>query len=252
MKSIIKVFLAFAVLTGTCFAFTAALENRAIDTTGGFVLPGGKSEISVQSTAAGELRTLPEFDSIHVPGSGNVRIRFGSENTVLIKTSQQALSSVRTQVHGDTLSLIHSDSTPVEYEVSLVRLEDLKISGSASVQFLDELTGDDFSVTIAGSGNFEAPVDVNEFSANILGSGNVRVSGKTEVLELGSLGSGNLFAENLNGVTAEIRCMGSGNMDLGTFEEIEAFIAGTGTLTYTGNPEIDARTPGTGKIMSRR
>lgn len=251
MNSIIKVVFAFAVLIGTGFAFTAALDNSALETRGHIMIPGGKRALSVQSTEAGEIRTLPDFDSIHIPGSGKLRIRLGSENTVLIKTNQENLSNVETRVHGDTLSLIHPDSASIEYEVTLMHLEDIKISGSASVEVTDEIESKDFSVTIAGSGNFKAPLKVEEFSANILGSGNITVSGTTKELTLGSLGSGNLFAENMNGTLAEIRCLGSGNMDLGNFEKIEAFIAGTGTLTYTGDPKIEARTPGTGKIMSR-
>jgi hypothetical protein len=171
------------------------------------------------------------------------------------------LPSVDTRVQGNNLVLGMGSGASgiagvaaagrVEYEVTAPSLKNIKVVGTAAVQVLDPIRGEAFSVEIAGSGSVKAILEVQSFSASILGSGDVEMQGRAERLDLKVLGSGDLKAEELTGVSAKIAVMGSGDVEIGTFQSLDITIAGSGDVEYSGKPTVKSSLPGSGKIKAR-
>lgn len=247
MKSALKLAAAFSALIAAGTIFYTSLDAPKLR-----AAPGGSGIALFSGELAEEQRALQPFTELHLPGSGKVRLRIGAEPSVTVRTGRNALVRVSTTVTGKRLVLSVSGSAPsVEYEVTAPSLERIQISGSGEVRILDEVAGAALSVDIAGSGSAELAVAVEKLTIGILGSGNVSVRGTADSLTLRGLGSGDLDAENLNGTEASITVLGSGDTDLGTFETLQVLIAGSGDLSYAGNPEISAKTPGSGEIRRR-
>lgn len=247
MKSALKLAVAFSALIAAGTIFYTSLDAPKLR-----AAPGGSGTAFFSGELAEDHRALQPFTELHLPGSGKVLLRIGAEPSVTVRTGRNALERVSTTVTGERLVLSVSGSAPsVEYEVSAPSLERIQIFGSGEVQVLDELSGSDLTVDIAGSGSAELAVAVEKLTIGILGSGNVSVRGSAGTFTLRGLGSGDLKAENLNGTEASITVLGSGDTDLGTFRNLQVLIAGSGDLSYAGNPQISAKTPGSGQIRRR-
>ncbi|MCX7655042.1 MAG: DUF2807 domain-containing protein [Treponemataceae bacterium] len=201
---------------------------------------------------------VPPFSQVSIPGAGRVVFREGSTWTVTIRADKTLMASLDTRVEGNTLLLgqkknfLFLKNVPIEYSITTPQpLEKLSITGMADVRGDSLLEGPSFLLELAGSGSVSLPVRVQELHLKVVGSGTVEISGTVERLDYQLLGSGNLKAPHLAGKEGHISVLGVGNSDLGRFEELDITIAGSGMVTYLGNPRIKSRIPGTGTIRSR-
>jgi hypothetical protein len=200
------------------------------------------------------VRKLGSFSSISLPGSGTVRVRIGAEPSVTVRADGRTIDRVETAVHGDELVLSVRGpqfGSSVEYEVTATSLQSVRISGSGDVIVQDTISGKDLNVNIAGSGSFSGTVDTDSLSVDIRGSGDVKLGGTTDKANFEIFGSGDLDAGNLGGGTATVSVMGSGDTNLGVFEELNARVMGSGDVEYEGNPRLSASTPGSGDVTRR-
>ncbi|MEJ5187790.1 head GIN domain-containing protein [Treponema sp. J25] len=203
-------------------------------------------------------KELSPFSQVSIPGAGRVVFRKGDAWAVTIRADKNVIDSLDTRVEGRTLVLgqqknfLFLKNAPIEYSITIAdHLEKISIAGMADVRGDSTLEGPSFLLELAGSGTVSLPVNVEELQLKVLGSGTVEISGTVEKLEYQLLGRGTLKAHNLTGKEGNISVLGAGNSDLGVFEELDITIAGSGTITYSGNPRIKSRIPGTGTIRSR-
>ena len=258
MKKFIVLALGMIVLVGTGLAFKASLGAPSH-----LRLPNlrineliADSKIELSGKMVEERRTLGAFTKIELTGSGKLILNLDAQPGALIKADEKLLPVVMSEVRGDTLHLgprpgaLLSGGTIV-YEISAQSVVLVRTSGSGDVEINGTVTGDELTLQSEGSGKIRARVDVVKLDSRIAGSGDVEVSGKAGDFSLLILGSGNVRGQELSGEKAGANIAGSGNVDLGTFKEIDVNIAGSGDLRYTGNPKLSTRVAGSGKVRSR-
>jgi hypothetical protein len=263
MKSLIKYGIAMATFIGVGVLFTNTLQKQNGAWPGvpslqlpSIPLPFG-STVSLSGQIAEESRPISSFDTLKIPGTGKVTIRLGANPSLKVRADKALLDKLTTEQDGNTLTLSQKNgigftiNSPIEYEITTNSLRSISIAGSATVIVLDTLTGPAFSIEIAGSGDIRAPINVDRATISIMGAGKVELSGRAATLSHKVLGSGDLKGEKLDGTEANITILGSGNTEIGTFTSLDVTIAGSGDVIYSGNPRIQSKTPGSGKIRSR-
>ena len=92
----------------------------------------------------------------------------------------------------------------------------------------------------------------DRFDARISGLGGIQVVGDVEVQSIVISGSGNYLAEKLISDFSDIKVTGSGNGTVTVNDELSVAISGSGTVSYSGYPDIYKRITGSGKIVRRR
>jgi|GEM_PF-625599 len=117
-----------------------------------------------------------------------------------------------------------------------------KIEGSFESDF--------FSAVISGSGDITAHAVSNNTNVRISGSGSVRLTGRSDEINASISGSGDLLGREFQTNNADLRISGSGRVNIWVLETLRANISGSGRVTYRGNPRIDFRGSGTGRIQS--
>jgi hypothetical protein len=122
------------------------------------------------------------------------------------------------------------------------------ISGSGKITGSFEC--DDFSAGISGSGEINAHVTCKSLSSRISGSGDLKLTGSTDDLDINISGSGDVLGREFQTKDADVRISGSGNMHIWVLENLRASISGSGRVRYRGNPKIDFRGSGSGRIQS--
>lgn len=201
-----------------------------------------------------ETRKPGSFSAISLPGSGNVRVRIGGEHSVVVRASERVMRQVETDVRGDELVLNvrgPNFGSSVEYEVTVPTLRAIRVSGSGDLVASDTIAGDSLQVSILGSGSVEANVHVGSLSVNSMGSGDLAFSGDVDAVEIKVHGSGDLAASDLDGRRAVISIAGSGDVDIGEFQELNANVMGSGDVEYEGDPRLTVHTPGSGEVTRR-
>ena len=91
--------------------------------------------------------------------------------------------------------------------------------------------------------------DFETLKAEIAGSGDIKLYGNTENVTIAIEGSGDVSAYEFKSENAKVSIAGSGDVKLFVTEQIDAFIAGSGDISYKGNPKnIEKSIAGSGTI----
>lgn len=126
---------------------------------------------------------------------------------------------------------------------------DMEVAGSGKLKTGD-VVSDRITLAIRGSGDVElGKVDGKTIETQIEGSGNVVVrGGKVLGQRVSIFGSGNYKAKSLRSTGVQVELVGDGDATLRAKEDLFVVITGSGNLRYYGDPEVEERLDGTGKV----
>lgn len=182
-----------------------------------------------------ESRSVSDFDSISLNGSGDVIIEQGGEESLTIETNDNIMQYVTTEVRDGTLHLaVEAPNavlfTRIVFTVGVVDLSGLEIAGSGSIKG-DGIETDQLEVSVGGSGNVELEGTATRQTIDIAGSGRYK--------------GGDLRSE-----TADVSIAGSGKATVWATDGLDVSIAGSGTVEYYGSPTVNFSSSGSGNTKS--
>jgi hypothetical protein len=200
-------------------------------------------------------RNIAPFTNIKCSGSYDVELTQGNASSVKIKTDENLMPYIITDVSGNELEIrtqrdVHLDpSDKIKLYITTNRLEAFKLSGSGNVFTTNKFSGGDhLDIDIAGSGNLRFDVNTPVIHSSISGSGDINITGETKESKIEIAGNGNYNAENLKAESATIHIAGSGDARLFADSTLDINIAGVGNVYYKGNPTLSQHVAGSGKI----
>jgi hypothetical protein len=109
-------------------------------------------------------------------------------------------------------------------------------------------------IALKGSGDLAATkISEPKLKVDLAGSGDLVLTGEVDDLTASLAGSGDLTADHLQSRTATISVAGSGDVRIRASQRLNASIAGSGTITYSGDPGSVSRSVfGSGEITAAR
>jgi len=210
-----------------------------------------------QSTVK-ENRNESGFTKVSFGISGNMYISIGNEFNVTLEGDKNDLEDIITEVSAGRLVVKKENwrmnfNEKVNVYITMPELEGLGVSGSGKAEIKDAVKTDDLSLSVSGSGKlYTSEVSVSDLKCSISGSGDIILGGgNASRADLSISGSGNYTGETTKLGTVDISISGSGNCVVNVTELLKAGVSGSGDVTYIGNPKVDARVSGSGKIRSR-
>lgn len=200
---------------------------------------GGSSSTSAtegSGVAATQTRDVAAFHSVELAGGNNVVIHVGGKQSVVVKADDNLLNHVTTTVQSGTLVI---GNTPG----SLTAKSPMSIE--VAVPTLDALT-------LAGGGNIIVNgIDAESLTVALSGSGNVTGSGTATSLGVTLGGSGNVWFTRVAANDVHAALSGSGNIFVTALSSLDASVPGSGTISYTGNPQdVTKSITGSGAITA--
>jgi len=202
-------------------------------------------------------RQVGAFTALRLDSSVDVHARQGATPSVSVHADDNIEPLVETVVDGDTLvvrlkkgSSFHSRHNVV-VDVVFTSLTAVQQRGSGDLQ-INRVSGPKFESSISGSGDLHIEhAQVGAFALSIAGSGDVVVSGTADEARFGIAGSGDIDARNFPAKKVSVSISGSGDARVNATEMLEAKVAGSGDVTYSGHPhDISRRVSGSGSIES--
>jgi len=217
----------------------------------------------VQATVDGsgnvvtESRDVSGFDAVALGGSGVLTITVGEKEALTVTADDNLLEHIETKVEDGRLSIGRTHeawrlslrpSTPIKYDLTVVRLSAVAVSGAASVR-AEVLAAESFDVAVSGSGDIEiGNLETARFTVAISGSGDVSVAGRADVVAIAISGSGVYRGGELMSRSADCGVSGSGDVTVWAEEELEVGVSGSGTVSYYGEPRVRSDISGSGSV----
>ena len=216
---------------------------------------------------------LPSFDSIQNHSSARVFVSRGNQAKASITIDENLLEALDVRVDFGTLVIAVKpgksilSSTRFVVDVALPNLEELRVYGSGPISCEDNFYGrslelstngsanisgnfeyDEINISIPGSGSIGATLAADTVKVQIDGSGDVALKGNTGNLEARISGSGDVIGRDFSARRAEIAIYGSGSATGRVQDWLKVIISGSGDVNYYGNPYLDSRSSGSGRV----
>ena len=205
---------------------------------------------------------LDTFNELMIGGDVNVILTDEASGSLTLKGSKEAIEEISVTLRNQKLRIekkkssywmnFGKSSQRVTVEIPSTTFKGIYLSGSGNLS--GSIKADNqLKLVVSGSGSIESDLgDAQSINASGSGSGDLTLTGNCDILTLQIAGSGNINADELRAKVVEAKIAGSGNGRIHVSDKLTASIAGSGNLTYSGNPEkVDQSVAGSGRIRSK-
>jgi hypothetical protein len=183
-----------------------------------------------------ESRSVDGFTGLSLSGAYDVNVTCGKELSIIIKTDQNIMPLILTELRGSTLHIFTQEHYSVSpsgktvVSITVPALTAVAVSGEATVAL--------------------ANVDNQETSCSVSGSASVSATGKTKNLVLDASGTVDFLFKDLDAQNVTIAISGSGNAVVSATQSLSVSLTGTGSVSYYGNPpQVIQNITGTGTLI---
>ena len=204
-----------------------------------------------------ENRKTSDYDAVSLVGFMDVALVKGSEGNLTIEAESNLQEYITTEVKNGTLrisvekgvNISPSRNKSIKVTVPFEDLEGAYLTGSGDIWTEDKITARDFSLSVTGSGDMNIEIEADEIDGKVTGSGDIQLIGTASELEGNVTGSGDFDAYKLKANIVSAQVSGSGDIMVYAEKELNARIAGSGDISYKGNPSKENfKTSGSGDI----
>ena len=208
-----------------------------------------------------ETKSFPEsdFNAVCIKGGWTADIRYSETFSIQIEMDENIFPYLDVSLTGTTLNI--GFKSGYRYGISPTRRKVfITMPALIKLQTVDSLTStissfnmpkDSMLIDIAGSGNITArDIMVNTLKVDVSGSADFSATGKAENMIADVSGSGDIKTTDFETEKADISISGSGSAKVWVTRHLKADISGSGSVRYKGNPVIEIKSSGSGRISS--
>lgn len=189
-------------------------------------------------------RHLSGFSSVNVAGSFDVYITQGNTESVKVEADDEVIDKIITEVKGGVLKIYTKSSNGFNWNwggekkrivrVTAKDLTAISLTGSGDVYFKEGLRTQSLMVNLSGSGDITGKIEVKNLQSSLVGSGDISLTGRADNSVVKVSGSGDYSGRNLLTANSVVRVVGSGDASVNVSEKLDASVAGSGDVHYTG------------------
>lgn len=219
----------------------------------------GDGQVQGSGQAAEVQRETAPFSRLRLDGPFELQASAGRTNSLRLQGDDNILPLLQTVVEGDTLVIRARPGTgfrtrqPLRVKLVFSTLAAAELEGSGDA-VLAGLNGPSFALSLSGSGDVRLQqVDLGRLVVRLAGSGDISAEGRSQDTEFHLAGSGDIRAEHLLSLRTKVRVAGSGDARVHASESLDARVAGSGDVSYAGQPaKVSRAVAGSGEIRALR
>lgn len=210
---------------------------------------------SSAARAERELRPVDPFDRIALRTIGELFIEQTAADSLRVEAEPKVLARLRTTVRNGTLTIefegaVRTDR-PVRFYATVRTLRAIETTGSGDIT-ISALRGDTLAVLHTGSGGVVAnALDLKQLTVRAAGAGEITLAGRVDAHDAKLGGAGDYDAHRLVSRIARIEVSGAGSATVHVTAELDAIVAGSGDLRYSGGARVRRRIQDAGSIEAR-
>ena len=187
----------------------------------------GPDQIVGSGRLIAQTRTIGSFNGIRVTNFASVIITQDTVQSLTIEADDNIMDRVSTSLIDGELVVGVTDGS---YRNATVNVH----ATMANIRRLESTGAADFSTT--------GPIRTDSIDCSITGAGTVTLNGSAAYESVEIVGAGTVHNGGLVAAACSVSISGTGNVEVDVLQELDALIAGTGTITYSGNPPIVRQT----------
>ena len=196
---------------------------------------GLRAEIRGSGKRELQKRQVAPFTSILTEGAFNIQVTCQKDLSLELEGDDNVLDAISTEVSNNVLRLKntknYSVNEPVSLKITMPNLDGLSVSGAGRIE-IRGMNNDNFQIDSSG-----APV--------------ITVAGNTKLITIDSKGAGKIDTHNLRAARAVVDSKGVSRIDLDVKDQLDVTVSGPSTVTYIGDPVVNRRINGPGKVEKR-
>lgn len=170
-------------------------------------------------------RDITGFTRIEVRGAIELELTAGKDHSISIRTRENRMEDVITELDGDTLVIDMEDGRRNSW------WDDADVEVTITMPMLAEL-----EVLGAVDGEIYA-VDSEELEIDVRGAAEVDIEGTCGTLTLDVKGAGDIDADRLKCKDVEVDVKGAGSASVFASESIDARVSGVASISVYGEPK---------------
>ena len=206
-----------------------------------------------------EQKTVTDFTSIDIsaPVDAVVTVKPGATPSVTLKGFPDVLKRIKTEVVDGRLRIYTDEKRwnlnfdeNAKAAITVSSLSQLDLAGAADVDVIGNITGDMFSLNVAGAGDVKIDeLNTDKLSVDAAGAADVSIKkGVVRSAEYDFSGAGDLKAYGLQSNDVRASVSGAGDVKLSVSQTLDASISGVGSIQYKGNPAVSKSVSGIGSV----
>jgi hypothetical protein len=200
---------------------------------------------------------VASFEGVSLSSSFDVSIEYGQQQQVTITGSEEFFEKLNVEVHNGVLFLGMKKGKHkklnIKATIVIPYLNFGEVLGSGDMVIANFSNLADLKLHLSGSGNITATKELyikNNLNLELTGSGDIQISGSALHSNISLIGSGTCKAAHFKTNSNLTKITGSGNVEINASKEVNIHLSGSGNLYYTGNPAIQQKVTGSGKVKS--
>jgi hypothetical protein len=205
---------------------------------------------------------LTEFDSVALEGPGSLEVsqsRAPDEYGVVVEADERILPRIKAQISDRRLRLgldvrwwewvtwwlawLLVRDRSIRFHVAMPEVRDVTVYGAGTASGA-WIRSDACTLRINGSGaiSFDGLLALR-LSLAVSGSGTLEVAGEATRMEVAVSGPGGVKAMDCESRDAIVRVLGPGHAAVHAVDTLDVTVAGTGAVTYVGQPRVTRHEP---------
>ena len=206
-----------------------------------------------------ETRPVSGFNAIRLDGAGRMVITQGTAPSLEIQAEDNLINLLTSEVQENTLVLGYQErlwrrsiipTRPIQYNLTVTDLAQLTLNGAGDLE-IQSLQTDTLVIEINGAGNIVIEdLSAENLTVNLAGTGSIKVTGAVSNQVINLDGAGNYQGGDLQTQSTSIKISGLGNVTVWAAETLQVTIAGGGSVSYYGAPQVTQEITGLGEVRN--
>ncbi|RZJ70132.1 head GIN domain-containing protein [Flavobacterium sp.] len=200
------------------------------------------------------------YDRIMITGDFSVKFVEGREGEIFLEGDRIDINHLVVYTDGNVLRIYPKqnfrawcgDMESLTVVIPIESISEVVYAGTGKIESHVKIKADRFKTQINGSAQVSLHLETNETEAMLTGSGKLKLSGSTGKFISSVTGDGGLEAYAFHSAATEAIVIGTGNSQISSSETLNAQVAGSGQISYIGNPKIEKTIIGSGLIAARQ
>ena len=207
-----------------------------------------------------DVRVLPPFTKIIAEDNVNVFITQGSTQEVKVVAGNNLIPLIKTEVANEKLIIQNNNKCnwarsykngTINVHITMPLLIHISHFGSGQIKNNDTLTVDTLTILTRESGDVEFTINTQMLVTQVHSTSDVTLHGTSILHGNFHIGAGFLYCEDLQTEYTWSHSKAAGNEYLNVKKELGVTIDWVGNIYYSGNPAIDVKGTGEGKLIQQ-
>jgi hypothetical protein len=200
-------------------------------------------------------KSVSDFDKIKSTGIADVHFYVSEEYRVVVTIDENLSEFVEITSSDNELNIgikneINPKFTKFSVDVYCPALTGVTLLGG-SFTGMDKIIASSFTATSIGTGRIEGTIECDNFTGSIINTGRITVAGTCTNAIIKLTGTGRFEGNEFEIMSAIVTSTGTGNANVYVKEFLNASAIGVGNINYRGNPKVEAKDGGVGKVRKQ-